>query len=147
MNPPVWIRFLARLPTILSVAAGVLFIEAVINCQTLAENVLPDVSHVRLSSEATSVLKNLMVFVPPPLTQIARSKIIHGAAQITAQTGGDESGANGGVGTQAVVLAFWMGTPEPSREPVRKALEQIGLCQLVTAAGVLCISGAESFAQ
>jgi hypothetical protein len=89
------------------------FIEAIINRQTITENVLPDVSHVRLSPEAASVLEDLMAFVPPPLAQIARLKVIHGAAQITAQEGGDECGANGGAGTRAVVLAFWMGTPEP----------------------------------
>jgi collagenase-like PrtC family protease len=111
------------------------FIEAIINRQTLTENVLPDVSHVRLSPEAASVLESLMAFVPAPLAEIARLKIISDAAQITAQEGRDDSGTNGGVGTQAVVLAFWMGTPEPSREPVRKALEQMGLWQYIAAAG------------
>jgi len=113
------------------------FIEAIINRQTLTENVLPDVSGVRLSPEAASVLENLMAFVPPPLAQIARLKVIHGAAQIIAQEGGEECGANGGVETRAVVLAFWMGTPEPSREPVRKALEQMGLWQHIEAAGTV----------
>jgi len=111
------------------------FIEAIINRQTLMENVLPDVSHVCLSPEAASVLESLMTFVPLPLAQIARLKTIHGAAQITAQEEGDESRANGGVGTRAVVLAFWMGTPEASREPVRKALEQMRLWQHIEAAG------------
>ena len=113
------------------------FIEAIINRQTLTENVLPDVSSVRLSPEAASVLESLMAFVPLPLAQIAKLKIIHGAAQITAQGGRDDSGTNGGVGTQAVVLAFWMGTPEPSREPVRKALEQMGLWQYIAAASTV----------
>jgi hypothetical protein len=90
-----------------------------------------------LSPEAASVLESLMAFVPLPLAQIARLKIIHGAAQITAQEGRDDSGTNGGVGTQAVVLAFWAGTPEPSREPVRKALEQMGLWQYITAASTV----------
>ncbi|HXX34887.1 MAG TPA: U32 family peptidase [Thermodesulfobacteriota bacterium] len=111
------------------------FIEAIINRQTLTENVLPDVSGVRLSPGATSVLESLMAFVPPPLAQIARLKIVHGASQITAEEGREESGTNGGVGTRAVVLAFWMGTPESSREPVRKALEQMGLWGYISAAG------------
>jgi hypothetical protein len=113
------------------------FIEAIINRQTLTENVLPDVSNVRLSPEAASVLESLMAFVPLPLAEIARLKIIHGAAQITAQERRDDSGTNGGVGTRAVVLAFWMGTPEPSREPVRKALEQMGLWQYIAAASAV----------
>ena len=113
------------------------FIEAIINRQTLTENVLPDVSHVRLSPEAASVLETLMAFVPLPLAQIARLKIIHGAAQIRAQEGRDDSGTDGGVGTQAVVLAFWAGTREPSREPVRKALEQMGLWQYIAAASTV----------
>ena len=55
-----------------------------------------------------------------------------GAAQITAQQGREDSGTNGGIGTQAVVLAFWMGTPETSREPVRRVLEQTGLWKYLT---------------
>jgi hypothetical protein len=113
------------------------FIEAIINRQTLTENVLPDVSGVRLSPEAASVLENLMAFVPPPLAQIARLKVIHGAAQIIAQEEGEECGASGAVETRAVVLAFWMGTPEPSREPLRKALDQMGLWQHIEAAGAV----------
>ena len=107
------------------------FIEAIINRQTLTENVLPDVSHVRLSKEAISVLDRLMAFVPPPLAEIARLKIINGAAQIAAQQGKGDTATNGGIGVQPVVLAFWMGTPEPSREPVQKALEQMGLWQYI----------------
>ena len=83
------------------------------------------------------LLESLMAFVPLPLAQIARLKIIHGAAQITTQEGRDDSGTNGGVGTHAVVLAFWAGTPEPSREPVRKALEQMGLWQYIAAASAV----------
>jgi collagenase-like PrtC family protease len=107
------------------------FIEAIINRQTLTENVLPDISNIRLRPEALSALESLMAFVPPPLAEIARMKIISGAAQITAQQGREDSGTNGGVGTQAVVLAFWMGTPETSREPVRKGLEQMGLWKYI----------------
>ncbi len=112
------------------------FIEAIINRQTLTENILPDVSNIQLSPEATSVLDSLMTFVPPPLAEIARKKVISGAAQITTEEGRDGSGGDGGVGTQAVVLAFWMGTPEPSREPIRRALEQMGLWRHIGAAGV-----------
>jgi hypothetical protein len=57
------------------------FIEAIINRQTLTENILPDVSNIRLNPEAVSVLDRLMAFVPPPLAEIARMKIISGAAQ------------------------------------------------------------------
>jgi len=112
------------------------FIEAIINRQTLTENILPDVSNIRLSPEANSVLDNLMAFVPPPLAEIARKKIISGAAQITTEGKWDSAGA-AGVGTRAIVLAFWMGTPEPSREPVRRALEQMGLWQHVGPAGMV----------
>ena len=112
------------------------FIEAIINRQTLTENILPDVSNIWLSPEAASVLDSLMAFVPPPLAKIARLKVINGAAQITAQQARDDSATDRGVGTQAVVIAFWMGTPEPIRDPVRKALEQMGLWQYVAAAGV-----------
>jgi collagenase-like PrtC family protease len=109
------------------------FIEAIVNRETLTENILPDVSNVRLSPEAASVLDSLMAFVPPPLAEIVRLKVISGAAQITAQMSKGNSG-NGGVGTQAVVVAFWMGTPETSRDPVRQALEQMGLWQHIAAA-------------
>jgi collagenase-like PrtC family protease len=109
------------------------FIEAIVNRETLTENILPDVSNVRLSPEATSVLDSLMAFVPPPLAEIVRLKVISGAAQMTAQMSKGNSG-NGGVGTQAVVVAFWMGTPETSRDPVRQALEQMGLWQYIAAA-------------
>ncbi len=111
------------------------FIEAIVNRETLTENILPDVSNVHLSPEATSVLDSLMAFVPPPLAEIVRLKVINGAAQITAQMSKGNSG-NGGVGTQAVVVAFWMGTPETSRDPLRQALEQMGLWQYIGAAGV-----------
>ena len=113
------------------------FIEAIINRQTLTENIPPDVSNIRLTSEAASVLDSLMAFVPPPLAQIARTKIISGAAQITTEEGRDDPGGDAGVGTQAIVLAFWMGTPEPSREPVRRALEQMGLWQHIAAPAAL----------
>jgi collagenase-like PrtC family protease len=109
------------------------FIEAIVNRETLTENILPDVSNVRLSPEATSVLDSLMAFVPPPLAEIVRLKVISGAAQMTAEMSKGHSG-NGGVGTQAVVVAFWMGTPETSRDPVRQALEQMGLWQYIAAA-------------
>ena len=112
------------------------FIEAIVNRETLTENILPDVSNVRLSPEAASVLDSLMAFVPSPLAEIVRLKVISGAAQITAQMSKGNSG-NGGVGTQAVVVAFWMGTPETSRDPVRQALEQMGLWQYIAAAGAL----------
>lgn len=113
------------------------FIEAIINRQTLAENVLPDVSNIRLRPDALSVLESLMAFVPPPLAEIARTKIINGAAQITAQQGREDSGTAGGVSTQAIVLAFWRGTPETSRGPVRKGLEQMGLWKHIGAAEAL----------
>jgi collagenase-like PrtC family protease len=113
------------------------FIEAIIDRQTLTENVLPDVSNVRLSPEAASVLERLMAFVPPPLAEIVRVKIMDGAAQITTQQAKGDSDTNGVVGTQAVVLAFWMGTPEPSREPVRQALEQMGLWKYIATAGTV----------
>ena len=112
------------------------FIEAIVNRETLTENILPDVSNVRLSPEAASVLDNLMAFVPPPLAEIVRLKVISGAAQITAQMSKGNSG-NEGVETQAVVVAFWMGTPETSRDPLRHALEQMGLWQYIAAAGAL----------
>ncbi len=110
------------------------FIEAIINRQTLTENILPDVSHICLSPEATSVLDSLMAFVPPPLADIARKKVISGAAQIKTD-GKRDPGGDARVDTQAIVLAFWMGTPEPSREPVRRALEQMGLWQHIGTAG------------
>ena len=40
------------------------------------------------------------------------------------------------IGAQAIVLAFWMGTPEPSRGPVRRALEQMDLLRYVAEAGL-----------
>jgi len=109
------------------------FIEAIVERRTFAENELPDVSHVRLSSEAASVLDSLMLLVPPPLAAFARAKIVAGAAQLAAQQAAEASGGNGAVGTQAVVCAFWMGTPEPSRDPVRQALEQMGLWHHIAA--------------
>jgi len=102
------------------------FIEAILERRTLAENEPIDISGIELSPEAASVLDNLMAFVPPPLAPFARAKIISGAAQMTAQNAASDGG-NGAVGTQAIVCAFWMGTPDPSREPVRYALEQMGL--------------------
>jgi hypothetical protein len=113
------------------------FIEAIVDRQTLTENVLPDVSNVRLSPEAASVLERLMAFVPPPLAEIVRVKIMDGAAQITTQQAEGDSETSGVVGTQAVVLVFWMGTPEPSREPVRKALEQMGLWRYIANVGTV----------
>jgi hypothetical protein len=100
---------------------------------TVKGNVIPAEAGIQ-RPHTQILLESLMAFVPLPLAQIARLKIIHGAAQIMAQEGRDDSGTNGGVGTQAVVLAFWMGTPERSREPVRKALEQMGLWQYVATA-------------
>jgi hypothetical protein len=113
------------------------FIEAIIDRQTLTENVLPDVSNVRLSPEAASVLERLMTLVPPPLAEIVRVKIMDGAAQITTQQAKGDSDTNGVVGTQAVVLAFWMGTPEPSRERVRQTLEQMELWKYIATAGTV----------
>jgi collagenase-like PrtC family protease len=110
------------------------FIEAIINRETLMENILPDVSNIRLSPEANSVLDRLMAFVPPPLVEIARKKVISGAAQIATE-GKRDSGGDASLGTRAIVVAFWMGTPEPSRDPVRHALEQMGLWQYVGAGG------------
>jgi hypothetical protein len=77
-----------------------------------------------------------MAFVPSPLAEIVRLKVISGAAQMTAQMSKGNSG-NGGVETQAIVMAFWMGTPETSRDPVRHGLEQMGLWQYIAAAGAL----------
>jgi len=108
------------------------FIEAIAGRQTLTENDLPDISGVLLGPEAERVLKSLMAFVPPPLAEIARVKTIGGAAQIAAQ-GGTAAGADGNPGAREIALSFWMGTPEPSREPVRKALEQLGLWRHVSA--------------
>ena len=108
------------------------FIEAIIERRTLAENVVLDVSHIRLTPEASSVLDRLMGFVPPPLAEMVRTKTIHAAAQMA----GDQAraGTNGDVGTEALVRAFWMGTPEPSRETLRQALEQMGLWPHVASA-------------
>jgi collagenase-like PrtC family protease len=105
------------------------FIEAIIERQTLAENVPLDVSHIRLTPEASSVLDRLMGFVPPPLAETIRTKTIHAAAQMA----GDQEGAgtNGDVGTGALVRAFWLGTPEPSRDPLRQALEQMALWRYI----------------
>jgi hypothetical protein len=113
------------------------FMEAIVDRQTLTENVLPDVSNVRLSPEAASVLERLMAFVPPPLAEIVRVKVMDGAAQITPQQAEGDSETNGVVGTQAIVLVFWMGTPEPSREPVRQTLEQMGLWKYIATAGTV----------
>ena len=108
------------------------FIEAIIERRTLAENMPLDVSNIHLSPEAASVLDSLMVFVPPPLAEIARMKTINGAAQITGKH--KNSKTNLTVGTGAIVHAFWLGTPEPSRDPLRQALEEMGLWQHVAAA-------------
>ena len=110
------------------------FIEAIVERQTIAENESLDVSNVWLSTEAMSVLDALMAYVPSPLAPIARAKTIKGAAQIAEQQVGVELTTNGAVGTRAVVCAFWMGTPEPSRDLVRHALEQMGLWHYVTTA-------------
>ena len=110
------------------------FIKAIVDRQTLTENVLPDVSNIRLSPEAASVLDRLMAFVPPPLAEIARLKTMSGAVRMTTHQAMDNKGTDGAVGTKAVVLAFWMGTPEPSRDPVRQALEQMGLWEYIVGA-------------
>ena len=110
------------------------FIEAIVERQTIAENESLDVSNVWLSAEAMSVLDALMAYVPSPLAPLARAKTIKGAAQIAKQQVGVEPTTNGAVGTRAVVCAFWMGTPEPSRDLVRHALEQMGLWHYVTTA-------------
>jgi collagenase-like PrtC family protease len=110
------------------------FIEAILARRTIAENEPIDVSGVKLSPEAATVLDALMAFVPPPLAPFARAKVISGAAQIAAhEAGGAGGGDNGGVGMGAVVRAFWMGTPDPSQEPVRRALEQMGLWKYIGA--------------
>jgi hypothetical protein len=85
-----------------------------------------------VSPEAASVLDSLMVFVPPPLAEIARMKTINGAAQIAGKRKNSET--DEAVGTEAIVHAFWLGTPEPSRDPLRQALEQMGLWQHVASA-------------
>jgi collagenase-like PrtC family protease len=103
------------------------FIEAIIERRTLAENAPLDVSHIQVSPEAASVLDSLMAFVPPPLAEIARMKTINGAAQISGQH--KNAKTDEAVGTEAIVHAFWLGTPEPSRDPLRQALEQMGLWQ------------------
>jgi collagenase-like PrtC family protease len=109
-----------------------LFIEAIIERRTLAENISPDVSHIHLSTEATVVLDSLMVFVPPPLAEIARMKTISGAAQLSGKQ--KDVQTEQAVGIEAIVHAFWLGTPEPSRDPLRQALEQMGLWQHVATA-------------
>jgi hypothetical protein len=98
------------------------FIDAIIERKTLIENVVPDVSKAHLSLEAESVLGALMAHVPPPLTETVRAKTISNAFQMAA-----EQDAHGMVGTEAIVRAFWMGTPEPSRDSVRQGLERMGL--------------------
>jgi hypothetical protein len=106
------------------------FIEAIIERRTTAGNEPIDISGIELSPEAVSVLDSLMAFVPPPLAPFARVKIISGAAHLAAQAAAKslrDGGGNGVVGAPAVVQAFWMGTPEPSRDPVRQALQQMGL--------------------
>jgi len=108
------------------------FIEAIIERRTLAENIPLDVSHIKVSPEAASVLDSLMVFVPPPLAEIARMKTINGAAQIAGRN--KNATTDEAVGTEAIVHAFWLGTPEPSRDPLRQALEQMGLWQHVASA-------------
>ena len=108
------------------------FIEAIIERRTLAENAPLDVSHIQVSPEAASVLDSLMVFVPPPLAEIARMKTINGASQIAGRH--KNSKTDEAVGTEAIVHAFWLGTPEPSRDPLRQALEQMGLWQHVASA-------------
>jgi collagenase-like PrtC family protease len=109
-----------------------LFIEAIIERRTLAENAPLDVSHIHLSTEAASVLDSLMVFVPPPLAEIARAKTINGAAQLAGKD--KNSTTDQEVGTGTIVHAFWLGTPEASRTPLQQALEQMGLWQHVAAA-------------
>jgi hypothetical protein len=109
-----------------------LFIEAIIERRTLAENTPLDVGNIHLSPEAASVLDSLMVFVPPPLAEIARMKTINGAAQITGKDKNPKT--DHAVDTGAIVHAFWLGTPEPSRDPLRQALQQMGLWQHVAAA-------------
>jgi hypothetical protein len=89
------------------------------------------VSDIHLSPEASSVLDSLMVFVPPPLAEIARMKTIDGAAQIAGKH--KNSKIDHTVDTGAIVHAFWLGTPEPSRDPLRQALQQMGLWQHVAA--------------
>jgi len=108
-----------------------LFIEAIIERRTLAENVPLDVDHIQVSPEAVSVLDSLMAFVPPPLAEIARAKTIHGAAQIAGKDKNSKEDQE--VGTEAIVHAFWLGTPEASRAPLQQALEQMGLWQHVAA--------------
>jgi hypothetical protein len=108
------------------------FIAAIIERRTLAENTPLDVSNIHVSPEAASVLDSLMVFVPPPLAEIARMKTISGAAQIAGKD--KNSQTNNAVGIEAIVHAFWLGTPEPSRDPLRQALEQMGLWQHVATA-------------
>jgi hypothetical protein len=73
-----------------------------------------------------------MVFVPPPLAEIARMKTISGAAQIAGKQ--KDAQTEQAVGIGAIVHAFWLGTPEPARDPLRQALEQMGLWQHVAAA-------------
>jgi hypothetical protein len=108
------------------------FIEAIIERRTLAENISPDVSNIHLSAEAVEALDSLMVFVPPPLAEIARMKTISGAAQLAGEQGDTQKGH--AVGIETIVHAFWLGTPEPSRDPLRQALEQMGLWQHVATA-------------
>lgn len=109
------------------------FIEAFINRETLAENEPIDVSGIALSTEAESVLDDLLHMIPPPLAPFARVKIVQGAAQIAEQQPGEAG--SGAVETGAVVCAFWMGTPDPSRAAVQQALEERGLWQHVASAG------------
>ena len=109
------------------------FIEAIVERKTLAENVVPDVSGIGVSAEASAILDKLMAYVPPPLMETARAKVLHGALRMTSASGEGNGDAHPAVGTEAIVLAFWMGTPEPSRPPVRQALEQMGLWRIIAA--------------
>ena len=109
------------------------FIEAIAERKTLTETVVPDVSRIRLSPEATSVLDQLMAHVPPPLSEIVRAKTLDGAMKIKTRGLPDASNGPGTVGAEEVVLAFWMGTPEPSRDPVRQALEKMGFGHVMSA--------------
>jgi collagenase-like PrtC family protease len=109
------------------------FIEAIAERKTLTETVVPDVSRIRLSPEATSVLDQLMAHVPPPLSEIVRAKTLDGAMKIKTRGLPDASNGPGTVGAEEVVRAFWMGTPEPSRDPVRQTLEKMGFGHVMSA--------------
>jgi collagenase-like PrtC family protease len=107
------------------------FIEAIVERRTLTASEPVDVSDVELAPEVASLVDNLMALVPPPLVPFTRAKVIRGAADMVAASAESARNGTGVVDQQAIVQAFWLGTPDPARDMVRGALEQQGLWQHV----------------